>query len=73
MGHSVATAPGIRAKEPSPGPTSGAHFLQIQTTECHPVKIDGLIKAAHQIDKIRYRPSLVWKISRGYVRALVLR
>jgi hypothetical protein len=37
------------------------------------VKIDGLIKAAHQIDKIRYRPSLVWKISRGYVRALVLR
>jgi MoaA/NifB/PqqE/SkfB family radical SAM enzyme len=37
------------------------------------VKTDGLIKAAHQIDKIRYRPTLLWRISSGYVRALVLR
>lgn len=37
------------------------------------MKIDGFIKAAHQIDKIRYRPSLLWKISKGYFKSLALR
>ncbi|MBN1653434.1 MAG: radical SAM protein [Deltaproteobacteria bacterium] len=37
------------------------------------MKIDGIKKALHQVDKIRYRPNLVAKIGRGYFRALVLR
>jgi MoaA/NifB/PqqE/SkfB family radical SAM enzyme len=37
------------------------------------VKLDGLRKAFHQVNKIRYRPVLVSKIARGYFRALVLR
>ena len=37
------------------------------------MKFDGLKKGIHQVDKIRYRPTLVAKIARGYFRALVLR
>ena len=35
--------------------------------------LDGLIKALHQVDKIAYRPAIVYKIARGYFRTLVLR
>lgn len=35
--------------------------------------LDGLIKALHQIDKIRFRPKLIYKIARGYFRTLIMR
>jgi MoaA/NifB/PqqE/SkfB family radical SAM enzyme len=37
------------------------------------MKMDGFRKALHQINKIRYRPTLVAKIARGYFRSLVLK
>jgi MoaA/NifB/PqqE/SkfB family radical SAM enzyme len=37
------------------------------------MKLDGVKKASHQINKIRYRPVLVAKIARGYFRSLVLK
>lgn len=37
------------------------------------MRIDGFIKAVHQINKIHYRPILLSKIARGYFRTLVLR
>jgi MoaA/NifB/PqqE/SkfB family radical SAM enzyme len=37
------------------------------------MKFDGLRKAIHQVDKIRYRPTLMAKIARAYFRVLVLR
>ena len=35
------------------------------------MKIEGIRKALHQIDKIRYRPALVGKIAWAYFRTLV--
>lgn len=37
------------------------------------MQLDGLRKTFHQIDKIRYRPALLGRIARGYLRTLVLR
>ena len=37
------------------------------------MKLDGIRKTLHQIDKVRYRPVLLQKIARGYFRTLVLR
>ncbi len=37
------------------------------------MRLDGLRKTLHQVDKIRYRPALLQKIARGYFRTLVLR
>lgn len=37
------------------------------------MRLDGIRKTLHQIDKIRYRPVLLGKIARGYFRTLVLR
>jgi MoaA/NifB/PqqE/SkfB family radical SAM enzyme len=37
------------------------------------VELAGLRKTLHQVDKIRYRPALLAKIARGYLRTLVLR
>jgi len=37
------------------------------------MKLDGIRKTLHQVDKIRYRPALLQKIARGYFRTLVLR
>lgn len=37
------------------------------------MKLDGIRKTLHQVDKIRYRPRLVANIARGYFRTLVLR
>ena len=37
------------------------------------MELDGIRKTLHQIDKIRYRPSILRKIAYGYFRTLVLR
>jgi len=37
------------------------------------MKLDGIRKTLHQVDKIRYRPVMLGKIARGYFRTLVLR
>jgi MoaA/NifB/PqqE/SkfB family radical SAM enzyme len=37
------------------------------------LKLDGIRKTLHQVDKIRYRPALLRKIANGYFRTLVLR
>jgi hypothetical protein len=37
------------------------------------MEFDGIRKTLHQIDKIRYRPSILRKIAYGYFRTLVLR
>jgi MoaA/NifB/PqqE/SkfB family radical SAM enzyme len=37
------------------------------------MELAGLRKGLHQVDKIRYRPALLAKIARGYLRTLVLR
>ncbi len=37
------------------------------------MKLDGIRKTLHQVDKIRYRPAVIGKIARGYFRTLVLR
>jgi MoaA/NifB/PqqE/SkfB family radical SAM enzyme len=37
------------------------------------MQLDRLRKTFHQIDKIRYRPTLLQKIARGYFRTLILR
>ena len=37
------------------------------------MKLDGIRKTLHQIDKVRYRPVTVGKVAYGYFRTLVLR
>jgi MoaA/NifB/PqqE/SkfB family radical SAM enzyme len=37
------------------------------------MKLDGIRKTLHQVDKIRYRPALLRKIAWGYFRTLVMR
>jgi MoaA/NifB/PqqE/SkfB family radical SAM enzyme len=37
------------------------------------MELDGIRKTLHQLDKIRYRPSILRKIAYGYFRTLVLR
>jgi MoaA/NifB/PqqE/SkfB family radical SAM enzyme len=37
------------------------------------MKLNGIRKTLHQVDKIRYRPALLRKIASGYFRALALR
>ena len=37
------------------------------------MKLDGIVKTVHQINKIRYRPRMLASIARGYFRTLVLR
>ncbi|CAA7612150.1 radical SAM/SPASM domain-containing protein [Magnetospirillum sp. UT-4] len=37
------------------------------------MKLDGIVKSVHQLNKIRYRPKLLAGIARGYFRTLVLR
>jgi MoaA/NifB/PqqE/SkfB family radical SAM enzyme len=37
------------------------------------MKLDGIRKTLHQVDKIRYRPAILGKIAYGYFRTLVLK